>query len=461
MAVEVILPRVDMDMTTGQISRWYVDPGSRVEKGQPLFEIETDKAAMEIEAPASGFLSAPAETGVAIAVGAAVGWITAEGEEIVAPVATATATEAAPAPAASVSAAASVPVSETTTVYAGLRATPLARRLALERGVDIRALAGTGPRGRVQARDVEAAAKAKTPVAEARPQPQPAPAPVADVRPAPVAEPQPAPVPIAAAPVSVPRPAVPSGLLNAAWLRRGEGDPLVLVHGFGADLDSWRPFLQAVTGTRPVLAVDLPGHGGSAAAGTLDLQGLADQVAETLAAMVDGPLHLVGHSLGGAVASLVADSGVVTVRSLFLLAPAGLGPEIDADFIAGFGRAVSEPALAPWMRRLVADPAVVTDALVRATARSRARGDVAGHAAVAAAVFPEGTQAGDVIAALGRLAIPVRAVFGREDRILPVKQAARLPGVVAVHRLENVGHMPHLEARDLVARLLEQHLRST
>ncbi|MFX3893566.1 biotin/lipoyl-containing protein, partial [Streptococcus suis] len=56
MPTEVILPKVDMDMETGQISRWYAKEGDSVSKGQLLFEIETDKAAMEVDAPASGIL---------------------------------------------------------------------------------------------------------------------------------------------------------------------------------------------------------------------------------------------------------------------------------------------------------------------------------------------------------------------------------------------------------------------
>ncbi|RVD08219.1 biotin/lipoyl-binding protein, partial [Mesorhizobium sp. M2A.F.Ca.ET.029.05.1.1] len=56
MPTEVILPKVDMDMATGQISRWFAEEGARVKKGDVLFEIETDKAAMEIDAPASGTL---------------------------------------------------------------------------------------------------------------------------------------------------------------------------------------------------------------------------------------------------------------------------------------------------------------------------------------------------------------------------------------------------------------------
>ena len=56
MPTEIILPKVDMDMATGKISRWYVKNGAAVKKGDVLFEIETDKAAMEIEAPASGIV---------------------------------------------------------------------------------------------------------------------------------------------------------------------------------------------------------------------------------------------------------------------------------------------------------------------------------------------------------------------------------------------------------------------
>ncbi|HMK01620.1 MAG TPA: biotin/lipoyl-containing protein, partial [Reyranella sp.] len=81
MPTEVILPKVDMDMATGQISRWFAEEGARVKKGDVLFEIETDKAAMEIDAPASGVLrDVTGKEGVDIAVGAAVAWIYADDE---------------------------------------------------------------------------------------------------------------------------------------------------------------------------------------------------------------------------------------------------------------------------------------------------------------------------------------------------------------------------------------------
>ena len=83
MPVEVIMPKVDMDMATGKLAAWHVAEGEIVTKGAPLFDIETDKAAMEVESPATGRLhhviAAPGQT---IDVGAPVAWIYAEGEAV-------------------------------------------------------------------------------------------------------------------------------------------------------------------------------------------------------------------------------------------------------------------------------------------------------------------------------------------------------------------------------------------
>lgn len=83
MPTEVILPKVDMDMTTGQVSRWFFEEGATIRKGDVLFEVETDKAAMEVDAPADGILrDVTGKEGVTIPVGQVVAWIFAEGELI-------------------------------------------------------------------------------------------------------------------------------------------------------------------------------------------------------------------------------------------------------------------------------------------------------------------------------------------------------------------------------------------
>jgi len=179
MPTEVILPKVDMDMATGQISRWFAEEGAKVKKGDVLFEIETDKAAMEIDAPASGTLrDVTGKERVDIPVGAPVAWIYADDEVYeagatrngapISPGESTKPTEAGAVPPTSqpVAPPAALPGISLTRGEIGqsqgpARATPLARRLAREAGLDLLAVTGSGPYGRVLRADVEAAVAAK------------------------------------------------------------------------------------------------------------------------------------------------------------------------------------------------------------------------------------------------------------------------------------------------------------
>jgi pyruvate dehydrogenase E2 component (dihydrolipoamide acetyltransferase) len=155
MATDVILPKVDMDMATGKVGKWHVNDGDTVKKGQLLFEIETDKSAMEIEATAGGIVRNLAETGVDIPVGSVVAHILAAGE-------TFEAVKAAPPPSTVIPAKAGTQLATSAAVESllpgidgKLRATPLARRMARQKGINLALINGSGPRGRVVAGDVE------------------------------------------------------------------------------------------------------------------------------------------------------------------------------------------------------------------------------------------------------------------------------------------------------------------
>ena len=166
MAVEVIMPKVDMDMATGKVSKWHVNEGDTVKKGQLLFEIETDKSAMEIESPGNGVVRGLAVTGLDVPVGQAVAFILAEGEAL--PVSKAAASLLVE----SVNPIVVAPAQAIVANGTGMRATPLARRLARQRGLGLSTVTGSGPRGRIVAGDVEKAiASAKpAPVAALLPQ---------------------------------------------------------------------------------------------------------------------------------------------------------------------------------------------------------------------------------------------------------------------------------------------------
>lgn len=255
-------------------------------------------------------------------------------------------------------------------------------------------------------------------------------------------------------------PSPPQGRLHRVRLRKGQGDPIVLIHGFGADHNSWRILAAAAALSRPLLAVDLPGHGRSPG-GATTIAAMAADVAATLAEEGVTTADLVGHSLGAAVAVTVAEAAALHVRSLFLLSPAGLGPDINSAFLTGFCAARTEESLRPWMELLVADPTSLVQPFVTVTAETRARPGVAeAQAQIARHVFPDGNQMFSVREALAGLTVPIRVVFGAADRIIPARHMAGLPGTVAQHLFPDIGHMPQVEARDAVARLFVEHLRS-
>ena len=155
MAVEVILPKVDMDMTTGVISKWHVKNGDSVKKGQVLFDMETDKSAIEIDAPADGTINnIETETGKPTNIGAIVAMIYAAGEAVTAIVP----------PTPVIPAQAGIHPSPVVAMdsrlrgngdLGGIRATPLARRLARQKKLDLSTVKGSGPRGRIVASDIE------------------------------------------------------------------------------------------------------------------------------------------------------------------------------------------------------------------------------------------------------------------------------------------------------------------
>jgi len=164
---------------------------------------------------------------------------------------------------------------------------------------------------------------------------------------------------------------------------------------------------------------------------------------------------VIGHSLGGALALALADTRPRKIASLTLIAPAGLGPDINGTVLNGIARATRSDSLAPWLRQLTADPDTVTDAYAHLA--FAARSDPALRAAqrqIADALFPDSTQTMDLTAALHRVTCPTRIVWGRSDAVLPWRHALRAPGNVALHLFDNTGHLPQIERSQEIASLL-------
>jgi pyruvate dehydrogenase E2 component (dihydrolipoamide acetyltransferase) len=161
MATEVKLPRLGQGMESGTIVKWLKSEGEPVEKGEPLYELDTDKVTQEVEAEASGVLLKIAITEGEVEVGKTIGFIGEQGEAVAAEEAPAKAEKPAEAPKRDeeepASAAEAQPAPSNGSTNGRIKASPLARRIARERGVDLAQIRGTGPDGRIVAEDVERA----------------------------------------------------------------------------------------------------------------------------------------------------------------------------------------------------------------------------------------------------------------------------------------------------------------
>jgi pyruvate dehydrogenase E2 component (dihydrolipoamide acetyltransferase) len=166
MAFSVVMPALEMAQETGKLIAWRKQEGDLVAKGEPLLEIETDKAVMEVEAPADGILAGvTGSIGTDIPVGQTIAWIVAPGEKV--PTENSAGAAAPTARAGSQGKTESHVTSEAAhpagpSVAQAARISPKARRLAKELGVDVATVRGSGPGGEILASDIETHAAAPT-----------------------------------------------------------------------------------------------------------------------------------------------------------------------------------------------------------------------------------------------------------------------------------------------------------
>ncbi len=237
------------------------------------------------------------------------------------------------------------------------------------------------------------------------------------------------------------------------------GIPAVLIHGFGGDGGTWLFNQDALAQNRLVHVIDLPAHGDS------EPTVASGKVADIAAAMLElfGALdiekaHLIGHSLGGAVALAIAQAAPERVQSLSLIAPAGIGAEISAPYIDGFLAAERRKPMKEVLSLLFADPQGMNAEMVENVLRfKRLDGVPEALAAIAANLMADGKQRIDLRSGLDGK-IPALIIWGEADQIIPASQSDGLPAAIGVARLANAGHMPMMEEAAQVNRLLTAHL---
>jgi pyruvate dehydrogenase E2 component (dihydrolipoamide acetyltransferase) len=234
------------------------------------------------------------------------------------------------------------------------------------------------------------------------------------------------------------------------------GDPVVFLHGFGGDLNNWMFNQPGVAEKRTTYALDLPGHGGSAkdvGEGTVPV--LAEAVLGFMEAQEIGRAHLVGHSMGGAVALELARRHPEKVASATLVCPAGLGPDISMEYINGFIEANRRKKMEPVLQMLVHDPKMVTGEMIEDVLKfKRLDGVDAALKKLRDSLFAGGIQAHQLRDALDEMQVPVQVIWGSADRIVPARHGEGLPGKVKVNVLPETGHLAHMERSKEVTDLI-------
>ncbi|HZR57747.1 MAG TPA: dihydrolipoamide acetyltransferase family protein [Terriglobales bacterium] len=159
MPISVVMPALEMGQETGKLVAWLKKDGDRVTKGEPLLEVETDKAVLEVEATGDGTLAGvKAQEGDVIPVGQTIAWILGPGEQI--PFEAGTANISA-APPAAISAQSSTNRTQESSASSSSQISPKARRLAKEHGIDLNTVRGTGAGGEILASDIQALVDSK------------------------------------------------------------------------------------------------------------------------------------------------------------------------------------------------------------------------------------------------------------------------------------------------------------
>lgn len=238
------------------------------------------------------------------------------------------------------------------------------------------------------------------------------------------------------------------------------GTPLALLHGFGGHAQSWTAVIEALSKTIRILAFDLPGH-----AGSLAYPGFGSPRTAALAVLSElkergiERAHIAGHSMGGAIAFLMALEQPALIASLTLVAPGGFGPEMDSKALRSLAEARTADELRAAYAAMMAPrcephPHMIAQ-LLEVYNRSGQR-EALLHIL---ARISRGQGQGELpLAALQKGRFPVSLLWGTQDIIVPYLQSANAPDWFVQHPADSKGHMLLDEAPEMVAAVIAKQI---
>lgn len=236
-------------------------------------------------------------------------------------------------------------------------------------------------------------------------------------------------------------------------------ETIVLIHGFAGCGAMWKPVADRLASRASLIAYDLPGH-----AGSLDFPDAGSAKVASRAILADladrgvDRAHVAGHSMGGAIAVLMALADPARIASLTLLAPGGFGDEINGRLLARYAVASAPTEIERCLEGMFGFSSPVPADTVATLAAMRAvPGQTAMLSSIAAMIARDGKQGAIPRERIATLAMPVAVAWGTLDGVLPPHHADGLPARFEVQRLPGLGHMLIEETPDAVAALIARN----
>ena len=253
--------------------------------------------------------------------------------------------------------------------------------------------------------------------------------------------------------------------LQVRYSERGSGDSItLLLHGFGGDLDNWIFNLGTLSEKNRLVALDLPGHGKSTKT-IIDssIKGMGKFVSKFLELHNLTSVNIVGHSMGGAIAMQMLLDHPQTVKSLTLIGSAGLGKDINRDYLNGFVKSQTPMEMTLVLRQLFADESLVSRQIVEEILNYKRMDGVERALKELSSTFFELNQQTILADNLMDSDKPILLIWGREDHIIPVSNAQNFFAAagknVEIKIFESAGHMVHMEKAFEVNRCLLDFLK--
>ncbi len=247
--------------------------------------------------------------------------------------------------------------------------------------------------------------------------------------------------------------------LHCIEMGKGAGAPVIFLHGFGGLAERWSALQGRVGEHKTTLAFDLPGHGGS-----LDYPDFGEPkvaaraVIDALCERNIEKAHLVGFSMGGAIASLIGLFAPDKLASLTLLAPGGFGPEINHRLLQDYAAAESAAEFRQVLPHFFGYNFAVSDEIIEnEVAARKKKGATAALQRTASLLFDGKAQGVIPLGPLVKLDVPIKVLWGTQDNVLPTRQAHKLPPEIAVHVFPDTGHMLAEEQPNGVFRLVMEN----